>query len=153
MFSRSLQFTIFTFNDERTPTPELELFPDYNPLWKNDLSDNWIINGSHERTEQHTGMAGRIRKGAVCCWREGYGSDGFKVTCLFYSSFPASFSSSLLELVWRVSFYPFCLGLYLPWPKAITLNPQVNPNRDQLTRELLPPNNNPAAFKWWSGLV
>ena len=103
------------------------------------------------RTGQHTGMAGRIRKGAVCCWREGYGSDGFKVTCLFYSSFPASFSSSLLELVWRVSFYPFCLGLYLPWPKAITLNPQVNPNRDQLTRELLPPNNNPAAFRWWSG--
>ena len=26
------------------PTPETELFPYYNPLWKNDLSGNWIIN-------------------------------------------------------------------------------------------------------------
>ena len=33
------------------PTPETELFPDYNPLWKNDLSDNWIINGRRQRAE------------------------------------------------------------------------------------------------------
>ncbi len=46
----------------------------------------------------------------------------FRVTSVFYSSFLASSSSSLLELIWRVSFYPFCLGLYLPWPKAITVD-------------------------------
>jgi len=86
------------------------------------------------RTGQHSGMARRIWKGAVCCWREDCGSDGFRVTCLFYFSFPASFSSSLLELVWRVSFYPFCLGLYLPWAKAITVDPTIRSNSFILER-------------------
>ena len=35
----------------RSPTPEMELFPDYDPLWKNDLSGNWIINGPRQRDE------------------------------------------------------------------------------------------------------
>ena len=30
----------------------MDLFPDYNPLWKNDLSDNWIINDLRQRAEE-----------------------------------------------------------------------------------------------------
>ena len=30
---------------EQHPTPETGCLSNYNPLWKNDLSDNWIING------------------------------------------------------------------------------------------------------------
>ena len=36
---------------ELHPTPEMDLFRDYNPLWKNDLSNNWIINDFHQRDE------------------------------------------------------------------------------------------------------
>ena len=47
----------------------------------------------------------------------------------------------------------FCLAACSCRSNATTPNCRVNPNRDHLTRELLPPNSNPAAFKWWSGLV
>ena len=30
-------------------TPEMELISDYDPLWKNDLSGNWIINGPRQQ--------------------------------------------------------------------------------------------------------
>jgi hypothetical protein len=42
---------VITQERSKRPTPETELFPDYNPLWKNDLSDNWIINGRRQRAE------------------------------------------------------------------------------------------------------
>ncbi len=32
-------------------TPETGCLKNYNPLWKNDLSDNWIINGPRQRDE------------------------------------------------------------------------------------------------------
>ena len=31
------------------PTPEMDLIHDYDPLWKNDLSNNWIINDPRQR--------------------------------------------------------------------------------------------------------
>ena len=35
-----------------TPTPETGWLSNYNPLWKNDLSNNWIINGPRQRDEE-----------------------------------------------------------------------------------------------------
>ncbi len=52
----------------------------------------------------------------------------FRITTVFCSSFLASSSSSLQELIWRAFSDLFYLGLYLPWREATTLNHKVNSN-------------------------
>ena len=42
---------VITQKRSKHPTPEMDLIHDYNPLWKNDLSDNWIINDPCQRAE------------------------------------------------------------------------------------------------------
>ena len=42
---------VITQERSKHPTPEMDLIHDYNPLWKNDLSGNWIINDLRQRDE------------------------------------------------------------------------------------------------------
>ena len=42
---------VITQERSKHPTPEMDLIHDYDPLWKNDLSGNWIINGPRQRDE------------------------------------------------------------------------------------------------------
>ena len=42
---------VITQERSKHPTPEMDLIHDYNPLWKNDLSGNWIINDPRQRDE------------------------------------------------------------------------------------------------------
>ena len=55
----------------------------------------------------------------------------FRITTVSCSSFLASSSSSLRELIWTASSDLFYLGLYLPWRKVTTLNRKANSNHGQ----------------------